>query len=69
MDPETAAGESPEHCAKDIFKAILAEENELFPIQYALVAWLRSTLPPIYFYIMERRARQLQSRYRSTQFI
>lgn len=69
MDPETAAGESPEKCASEIFKSILAEDNESLPIQYALIAWLRVSVPPLFFYIMERRAKDLASRYRSTQFI
>lgn len=69
MDRDTAAGDSPERCASDIFKSILTEDNEDIPIQYFLIAWLRSTLPPIYHYLMERRARSLANNNRSTQFV
>lgn len=65
MDPETAAGETPQKCAGDIVRAMLCEDNELIPFRYVLVVWLRVTCPWLYFYLMEKRAEKLAPRYRN----
>lgn len=66
MDPETAAGETPQKCAGDIVRAMLCGDNELIPFRFVAVIWLRVTWPWLYFHLMERRAEKLASRYRST---
>lgn len=66
MDPETAAGETPQHCANDIVRAMLCDDYEVIPLRYVLVVWLRVTWPWLYFYLMERRAEKLAPRYRNT---
>lgn len=66
MDPETAAGETPQHCANGIVRAMLWGDNEVIPFRYVLVVWLRVTWPRLYFWMLERRAEKLAPRYRST---
>lgn len=66
MDPETAAGETPQQCANGIVRGMLCDDNELIPFRYVLVVWLRVTLPWLYFALMERRAEKLAPRYRNT---
>lgn len=69
MDPETAAGEPPEKCAKNIIRAMLRGDNELTPFKYLFAIWLRVTCPWLFFRAMEIRAKNLAPRYRNTQFI
>lgn len=57
MDPEIASGIKPEECAKQLFKSIVSEDNEYIPFQYILAMYLFAIIPRIYYYIMERRAR------------
>lgn len=66
MDPETAAGETPQKCAGDIVRAMLCGDNELIPFRFVVVVWLRVTWPWLYFHLMKRRAEKLAPRYRST---
>lgn len=66
MDPETAAGETPQQCASGIVRGMLCDNNELIPFRYVLMVWLRVTLPGLYFALMERRAEKLAPRYRNT---
>lgn len=60
-DATTASGASPERIADDIRKAILADEKDviLAPILPVAVQWLRLLCPPVYFWVMERRARRM----------
>lgn len=69
MDPETAAGETPEHCAEGILIALLKGDNDITPVQYLIIKWIRVTFPSLYFFIMERRAKNLAPRYRNPQYL
>lgn len=69
MDPETAAGNSPQNCAANIVKGLLGGDREQIPFFYLLVIWIRVTWPWLYFRIMEIRAIKQASRYRNTQSI
>lgn len=60
-DTTTASGANPEHIADDIRKAILGEEKDIIlaPILPIAVQWLRLLCPPLYFWVMEKRARRM----------
>lgn len=62
-DATTASGASPESIADEIRKAILSEEKDviLAPILPIAVQWLRLLCPSLYFWVMEKRARRMQS--------
>lgn len=69
MDPETESGETPEEYAKKVMLAILRDDKDLTPFPYVIVQWIRVTFPWLYYYLMERRADRLASRYRNTQTV
>lgn len=62
MDPTTESGYSPEKVAKRILKAVLRDEQDVIvaPIAPLIAYWIRHLCPPLYFYIMARRARKLE---------
>uniref|UniRef100_A0A1Q3F839 Putative 11beta-hydroxysteroid dehydrogenase type 1 n=1 Tax=Culex tarsalis TaxID=7177 RepID=A0A1Q3F839_CULTA len=63
MDPTTESGSSPEKVAKRILKAVLRDEQDIIiaPIAPLIAYWIRHLCPPLYFYIMARRAKKLES--------
>lgn len=63
MDPTTESGYSPEKVAKRILKAVLRDEQDVIvaPIAPLIAYWIRHLCPPLYFYIMARRARKLEA--------
>lgn len=69
MDPETAAGETAEHCAESILVAMLKGDNDITSFQYLIVKWIRVTFPSLFYFIMERRAKKLAPRYRNPQYL
>lgn len=62
-DTSTATGASPERIADDIRRAILSEEKDvtLAPLLPIAVQWLRLLCPSIYFWVMEKRARRMNT--------
>ncbi|XP_055597333.1 dehydrogenase/reductase SDR family protein 7-like [Uranotaenia lowii] len=61
MDETTATGASPDVVAKRILKAILRDEEDVTITGMApkLAYWIRHISPPLYFWIMARRARKI----------
>ncbi|XP_065094087.1 dehydrogenase/reductase SDR family protein 7-like [Ochlerotatus camptorhynchus] len=61
MDSTTTSGASPETVAKRILKALLRDEDDITiaPIAPRVAYWIRHLCPPLYFWIMARRARKL----------
>lgn len=61
QDPTTASGASPDTVAKRILKALLRDEDDITiaPIAPRVAYWIRHLCPPIYFWIMARRAKKL----------
>lgn len=58
MDAATAGGVSAERAAAAIVQAVLTDEKEVWiaPWHMQLVPVLRSLLPNVYFWVMQRRA-------------
>lgn len=69
MDPETESGETPNQYAAKVVNAILRGQKDLTPFPYIIVQWLRVTFPWLYYYLMERRADRLATRYRNTEIV
>lgn len=69
MDPETAAGQTPQEYAYEALRAILREDKEVIPIKFVPVIWLRAFCPSIYFQVMKQRAQKLASRHHITQIV
>lgn len=67
MDPETAAGQTPQKYAYNAVRAILREDNEIIPLKFIPVIWLRALFPGIYFQVMKQRAQKLAARHNATQ--
>uniref|UniRef100_A0A182JWG1 Dehydrogenase/reductase SDR family protein 7-like n=1 Tax=Anopheles christyi TaxID=43041 RepID=A0A182JWG1_9DIPT len=63
LDPTTAGGASPEDTASSILKAILRDEKDIMlaPIAPRAAYWLRHLMPPVYFWIMKKRAAKLSN--------
>lgn len=61
IDPSTESGASPETVAKHILKALLHDEDDIIiaPLIPRLAYWIRHLCPPLYFWIMARRAEKL----------
>lgn len=62
-DAATATGASPEKVAKLILKAVLRDEDDITiaPIAPRVAYWIRHLCPPLYFWIMARRAQKIDS--------
>lgn len=58
MDKATSKGMSAEECAERILNALLRNEKDVViaDIQSKAAFWLRFVCPPLYFWIMEKRA-------------
>lgn len=69
MDPETAAGQKPQEYAYAAVRSILREDNELIPLKFVPVIWLRALFPSIYFQIMKQRAIKLAARHNATHIV
>lgn len=63
MDSTTESGASPEKVAKRILKAVLRDEQDVIiaPVAPLIAYWIRHLCPSLYFYIMTRRARKLDT--------
>ena len=63
MDATTAQGMSTDVCAKRIVDALLNEEKDLMicDLQAKAGFWLRIMCPPLYYWVMEKRALKLHS--------
>lgn len=61
MDAATAKGTTPEKMSRDILRAVLRDEKDVIISSFAprVAYWLRFLCPPLYFLIMEKRARKL----------
>lgn len=61
MDATTAGGASPERMSEDILKTILRDERDIIlaPLAPKFAYYLRHLCPPVYFWIMARRAKKL----------
>ncbi|XP_005179941.2 dehydrogenase/reductase SDR family protein 7-like [Musca domestica] len=58
MDKATSKGMSAEECAASILKSLLGNEKDVIisDLQAKVGFWLRFICPPLYFWIMEKRA-------------
>lgn len=63
MDKTTESGTSPDKMARNILRAVLREEDDVVFAQTSakLAYWLRFLCPPLYFWIMQRRALKLKA--------
>uniref|UniRef100_A0AAG5D639 Dehydrogenase/reductase SDR family protein 7-like n=1 Tax=Anopheles atroparvus TaxID=41427 RepID=A0AAG5D639_ANOAO len=63
MDASTAGGASPESTATSILRAIARDEKDIIlaPIAPRVAYWLRHLMPPVYFWIMKKRADKLST--------
>ncbi|KFB43271.1 AGAP005532-PA-like protein [Anopheles sinensis] len=63
MDATTAGGASPEATANSILKAIARDEKDIIlaPIAPRVAYWLRHFMPPVYFWVMKKRAEKLNT--------
>lgn len=61
MDAATEQGYSPEYVAKKVLKAVLRKEKDVIiaPMTPRYAILLRSLVPSLYFWIMEKRAKKL----------
>jgi dehydrogenase/reductase SDR family protein 7B len=59
MDSDTAHGYKPEYVAEKILSAVVEYKKELIisPVIPRLAIMIRTLAPSLYFWIMERRAR------------
>jgi dehydrogenase/reductase SDR family protein 7B len=59
MDIDTAYGYKPEYAAEKILSAVVEDKKELIisPLVPRLAILIRTLSPSLYFWIMERRAR------------
>lgn len=59
MDRATANGYKPEYVAEEIVSAVAQHKEELIisPVIPRLAILIRTLVPSLYFWIMERRAR------------
>lgn len=58
MDKATSKGMSADECAASILKSLLGNEKDVIisDLQAKVGFWLRFICPPLYFWIMEKRA-------------
>lgn len=63
MDSATASGASPGIVAKRVLKAVLRDEQDITISSLApkMAYWIRHICPSLYFWIMARRARKLNT--------
>ncbi|KAM7364337.1 dehydrogenase/reductase SDR family protein 7-like [Cochliomyia hominivorax] len=63
MDATTAKGMSADVCAKHILESLLNEESDVLicDLQARVGYWLRFVCPPLYYWVMEKRALKLQN--------
>ncbi|XP_053675475.1 dehydrogenase/reductase SDR family protein 7-like [Anopheles nili] len=63
MDAATAGGASADDTARSILKAIARDEKDLMLAPFAPRAayWLRHLMPPVYYWIMQKRAEKLDT--------
>lgn len=63
MDPTTAKGMPADVCAKRILESLLNEEQDVLicDLQVKVGYWLRFVCPPLYYWVMEKRALKLQN--------
>lgn len=61
-DPNTAAGISPERASDEILKAVLQDQKDVMiaPIGIKLAPYVRTLMPSVFFWAMQRRAAKLQ---------
>lgn len=69
MDPETAAGQKPDEYAYEAVKAILRGDQEMIPLKFIPVIWVRVFCPSIYFQAIKQRAQKLAARHNVTQIV
>lgn len=60
-DPTTAAGLSPERASDEILKAVLQDQKDvcIAPFGIRLVPYVRSLIPSVFFWAMQRHAAKL----------
>jgi len=63
MDETTERGYQAEHVAEKIIESIQLGDSELLlcPILHRIAIQIRAFVPPLYFYIMNRRAKKINS--------
>lgn len=61
MDATTASGASPESTSKDILNAVLAGKKDIIlaPFSTKIAYYLRFLCPPLFFWIIVKRAQKL----------